>query len=180
MSSGVFVIGYGSSLRSDDGVGQYVGAQVAQALGNRGLLAGSLLVEQLLPEYIEDVVQSNAGVLVFVDASQGGRDLSSDFDVEDSVLGSFRISRLYLNPGSPLLGHSLTPQGFLALLKGCYGREMFSLMCSVEVSDVSLGTGFSESLQESLLQLPLFIDFLLPKVTLLVAELNSLPQLSID
>src|SRR5262245_33122909 len=68
-ASGAVVIGYGSELRGDDGIGP----RVAEAVGARGWPGvRALALHQLTPELAE--VLAGARVAVFVDARAGGGD----------------------------------------------------------------------------------------------------------
>jgi hydrogenase maturation protease len=98
------VIGYGNTLRQDDGAGPRVAEQVA-ALGLPGV--STLVCPQLSPEHAEAVAQ--AAAVVFVDASatarQGGR----------------------LRPVEPdaspqLMTHAADPGKMLALAREVYGQ----------------------------------------------------------
>ena len=68
MTTPLLVIGYGNTLRGDDGAGpcaaQFIGAR--RAGGRWGGALRTLAVHQLLPELVDDI--AHAGRVIFIDA----------------------------------------------------------------------------------------------------------------
>ena len=118
------VIGYGNTLRGDDGVGPRV-AEAIEKLNLPGVR--TLICQQLSPEYADLV--SRAHTVVFVDAEivQG-----SEFKVQSSgipnpepaTLNHELIRWRKLEPGesSQLMAHAADPRTLLALARDVFGH----------------------------------------------------------
>ncbi len=133
----ILILGYGNSLRNDDGVGQYVANQIAtREWPNVRCLART----QLLPELAEDI--ATADLVLFVDADV--RPASGD--LEPDIV---RVSCL-TPPDVPLQTamHSLTPEGLLALSKLLYGHNPRARLVSIPVKDTELGDTLSPQAQQ--------------------------------
>lgn len=102
------VIGYGNTLRSDDGAGQIVANQIATwSLPN----VRSLAVHQLTPELAEDL--ANSDIVIFVDAV-----ISSKQNSEKIEINTLECERQYLN-----LGHTENPRSLLYLSNFLYTKS---------------------------------------------------------
>jgi hydrogenase maturation protease len=126
------VIGYGNTLRRDDGAGPMVADAVA-GWGVSGLTAWS--VHQLTPELAESV--SRADLVVFVDArhAQGGE-------------------KVILAPVSPdpsstgVIGHVSDPGVVLYLAEALYGRcPEAAWLITIPAIDLEMGEGLSPQAQ---------------------------------
>jgi len=100
----VLVIGYGNTLRSDDGVGPKV-AEAVEALKLPGVR--TLVCQQLSPEHAEPI--SHARVVVFVDAA---------VDAPKEV----QLRPLEPNESSQLMAHAADPRTMLALARDVFGH----------------------------------------------------------
>ena len=120
----MLIIGYGSTLRGDDGVGQ----EVALAAG-RWELDGvaALAVHQLTPELAATLAGCDEAI--FVDAS---------CEVEAPTLTEVAPRR---SEGAS--GHSCDPAGLLALAEALYGRCPRARLLAVPASCFDLGAPFS-------------------------------------
>ena len=102
------VIGYGNTLRSDDGAGQKVAAIVATwNLEN----VRSLSRHQLTPELAEDIAKANT--VIFVDAIPSSSEIKPQVQMEQIEAG---------NLNSSSLGHSSNPRSLLAITQYLYGK----------------------------------------------------------
>lgn len=101
------VIGYGNTLRSDDGAGQIVANQIASWNLPR---MRSLAVHQLTPELAEDI--ANVDTVIFVDAV-----ISSKQNLEKTEMKILECDDKYLN-----LGHIENPRSLLYLSKIIYNK----------------------------------------------------------
>lgn len=102
--SGILVIGYGNTLRGDDGVGPCVAAAVEKLrLSN----VRTLICQQLSPEHAEPV--SHAATVVFVDAA---------VDAPQGV----QLRPLTPGPSSQLMAHAADPRTMLALARDVFGH----------------------------------------------------------
>jgi hydrogenase maturation protease len=122
---GLLVIGYGNTLRRDDGVGPKV-AEAVEALALPGVRA---LVRPLLtPELAEAV--SQAGVVVFVDAA---------VDAPREV----QMRRLAPAVTSQVMAHAANPATLLALARDVFGHTPEAWWLTIPVEDLALGEDLS-------------------------------------
>jgi hydrogenase maturation protease len=98
------IIGCGSLVRMDDGVGQ----AVAAALSERIAGAESIRCTQLTPELAEPI--SRADAVIFIDASAEG------------VPGSVRFAALEPEMGGGAFTHHVTPASLLGAAASLYGH----------------------------------------------------------
>jgi hydrogenase maturation protease len=98
------VIGYGNTLRGDDGVGPRVAEAVA-ALNLPGVR--TLACQMLTPELADQI--SQARVAIFVDAA---------VDVPNEV----QLRKLEPNDSSQLMAHAADPRTMLALARDVFGH----------------------------------------------------------
>lgn len=128
------VIGYGNTLRRDDGAGPVVAEAVA-AWNVAGVTAWS--VHQLAPELAEAVAQ--ADLAVFVDARASSR-------------GGEAVERRVVSPdpaAAGTLGHVSDPGVLLYLAEALYGRRPAEAwLITVPAVDLEHGEGLSPAGQE--------------------------------
>jgi hydrogenase maturation protease len=119
------VIGYGNTLRSDDGVGP----RVAAAVGKLGLPGvDTLACPQLTPELAETVSQADA--VVFVDASA---------DLETAA----RLVPVSPGPTTRVLAHAADPATILALARDLYGAAPRAWLLTIPAADLRFGEELS-------------------------------------
>jgi hydrogenase maturation protease len=123
---GLLVVGFGNTLRQDDGVGPFVAAQV-EALCLPGV--ATLAAPLLSPEHAEAV--SGARLVVFVDAAQGGA-------------GEVCLRPLAAAASSQLTTHAAEPATLLALARDLYGRAPEAYLLTIPADGLGFGEGFSE------------------------------------
>ncbi len=118
------VIGYGNTLRGDDGVGPRV-AEAIEKLNLSGVR--TLICQQLSPEHADPV--SRAHTVVFVDAELvAGYTLqvagSESSNVQPSTCNFQPIRWRKLEPGesSQLMAHAADPRTLLALARDVFGH----------------------------------------------------------
>ena len=102
--AGFLVIGYGNTLRGDDGVGPRV-AEAVEKLNLPGVR--TLICQQLSPEYADPV--SRAHTVVFVDAA---------VDAPREV----QLRKLEPGESSQLMAHAADPRTMLALARDVFGH----------------------------------------------------------
>ena len=111
----VLIIGYGNSLRSDDGLGWHVAQELLRIMDSARVEIISC--GQLTADLAEPI--SHAGTVLFIDASREGRH------------GEIRCQRIIPASGPASLSHQLSPSGLLALARELYGTcpegNLFSL-----------------------------------------------------
>jgi len=121
----LLVVGYGNSLRRDDGVGP----RVAEAIEESKLPGVRTLVCQLLtPEFADPIARARR--VVFVDAA---------VDKTDSV--HFRK----LEPGetSQLMAHAADPRTLLALARDVFGHAPEAWWLTIPAIHLGFGTDYS-------------------------------------
>lgn len=145
MTGGVLVVGYGSALRTDDGLGWHAAERLAD--DPRLKEATVLPRHQLTPELAFDV--SQAALVVLVDAHDG------------PVAGTITVERVERAEGTETTwSHHLSPGTLVALAHELYGRAPDVFLVSVGVDSLEVGDRMS----------PL-IEVALPRVVDAVAEL---------
>jgi len=119
------VIGYGNTLRSDDGVGAKVAAAVAE-LALPGVV--SLVRHQLTPELAETI--SEARTVVFVDAA-----------VDAAI--EVQVRQLEPAEGAQLMAHAADPRTLLALAGQLFGRCPPAWWLTIPVENLEFGEELS-------------------------------------
>ncbi len=134
----VLVIGYGNTLRRDDGVGP----KVAQAIAGLGLpRVRTLACPLLTPELAEAV--SEAGAVVFVDAA---------VDAPREV----QLRPLAPAESSQVMAHSASPATLLALARDVFGHAPEAWWLTIPIAELGIGEelsplarrGFEQALEE--------------------------------
>jgi hydrogenase maturation protease len=121
----LLVIGYGNSLRGDDGVGP----RVAEAIEASQLPGVRVLVSQQLSPEQADLV-ARARRVIFVDAA-----------VDDTSSVKFR----QLEPGqtTQLMAHAADPRTLLALARDVFGRAPEAWWLTIPAMNLGFGQDFS-------------------------------------
>jgi hydrogenase maturation protease len=120
----ILLIGYGNTLRSDDGAGPRVAERVS-AWGWPGLTA--MAVHQLTPELAEPLAR--AELAIFVDARL------ADSEVEFVPLEPSRLGTVH--------GHTSAPRSLLGLAQAIYGRHPRAWLVTLPAVDITLGERLS-------------------------------------
>jgi hydrogenase maturation protease len=128
----VWVIGYGNTLRRDDGVGPKVADAVA-ALALPGVQA--LACPQLTPELAEPI--SQARLVVFVDAA---------VDLPREV----RFRKLTPAESSQIMAHAADPRTMLALARDVFGRAPEAWWLTIPAEDLGFGEELSAAAKAGL------------------------------
>lgn len=123
VTNALLIIGYGSLLRGDDGVGQHVACQIAA----RGWPhVHSIAATQLTPEMAAEVAV--AGKVIFVDACP-----------DATASASISWQSVDAEPFDTLsLSHQCTPQSLMWLAKALYGQCPQAWLLAIPGSDFSL------------------------------------------
>jgi hydrogenase maturation protease len=120
----LLVIGYGNTLRGDDGVGPRV-AEAVEQMNLPGV--GTLICQQLSPEHAEPI--SHARRVVFVDAA---------VDAPREV----QLRKLEPGESSQLMAHAADPRTMLALARDVFGHAPQAWWLTIPVTEL----GFSQEL----------------------------------
>lgn len=134
MAARALLIGYGNTLRGDDGLGPHV----AECLAADLLPAGRRIAcPELTPELA--VPLSEADLAIFVDASR------------DRPPGEIACARLAPLPrGQAAFSHALTPAALLALARDLYGACPPAWLLSAGVVTLDYAEGLSPTMRASL------------------------------
>jgi hydrogenase maturation protease len=133
---GVLVVGYGNTLRGDDGIGW----QAAVHMAEDPRLAGAevLARHQLTPELAKDVAM--ASLVVLVDARADG-----------DTPGSVRVRRVAPRPdGLTAWSHQLEPAALVGLAATLYGAVPPVYLVSVGGASFAYGAALSPALRQAL------------------------------
>lgn len=151
----VLVVGYGSSLRCDDAVGQRVAEELRRRSGSVPALGGAKFVvaECLTPELAEDLAGS--GFAILADAAFDDRPAGTVTVAPVSVASPAAAPPAGAPPagagGGSQAGagcwEDLTPMTLLALARDLYGRAPDAVVVSVGVEETSVGEGLSAAVE---------------------------------
>jgi hydrogenase maturation protease len=130
--SGILVIGYGNTLRGDDGVGPKV-AETVEALHLPGLQA--VACAQLAPELADPI--SRVRLVVFVDAA-----VDAPRDVQ--------LRKLVPAESSQLMAHAADPRTMLAMARDVFGHAPEAWWLTIPASTLEFHEGLSSSTQQGL------------------------------
>lgn len=129
----MLVIGYGNTLRGDDGVGY----QVAEAVAKWQIpQVRSLAVHQLLPELAEAIAA--VATVVFVDAA-----VSDDATTANITTANITIAPLVAGGDATFRTHIITPQLLLSLAQRLYGATPDAYLLTIPAIEFALGTDLS-------------------------------------
>ncbi len=128
------IIGYGNTLRSDDGFG----CAVLDLLENRGHLENVeyISAQQLLPEMAETL--RDAGLVIFLDASVAEKS------------GILSIEHIRSEAGTGALSHHLNPASLLALAESLYQAAPQAYLVHITTTHFEFGETLSEPVADML------------------------------
>ena len=122
----LLLVGYGNTLRSDDGVGPKVVEAIA-ALNLPGV--ETLICDLLTPEVADPI--SRADTVVFVDAA---------IDAPAEV----QLRTLLPADSSQIMAHAADPRTVLALAHDVFGHAPEAWWLTIPVKDIGIGEQFSD------------------------------------
>lgn len=142
----VLILGYGNTLRGDDGFGW----RAAEAFARIAPDADVRALHQLAPELAEDVIRYE--IAIFVDAAAGGEP------------GTLRCREVRTDAAESELTHRMTPAALLCLARRLYGDAPHGVEITVCGQSFEVGEGLSERIEAEM-----------PRVLRLLSELISNP-----
>lgn len=151
------IIGYGNTLRSDDGAGQIVANQIASWNLPR---VRSLAVHQLTPELAEDVAR--ADIVIFVDAVIPSQQNSDKIEIK-----TLKYSEKYLNSG-----HTADPQSLLYLSNFLYKKLPLAYWILIPAINFDFGEEISFLAQQGITQALLAIKQIIDQTTNNLLSIN--------
>jgi hydrogenase maturation protease len=128
------VIGYGNTMREDDGVGQHIARRLGVSLYRDAVEVISC--HQLTPELVEPV--SRADYAVFVDAS------------EDGLPGEVRCYPVEPMMTTAAFTHQVTPAALLAAAYDLYGTHPKGIVISIPGAHFGYGETLSPEVERLL------------------------------
>lgn len=138
------IIGYGNTLRNDDGVGYRIAETIAEwELEN----VRSLPCHQLTPELADDI--SKANTVFFIDAA-----LPNSSTLDDITLTPISSDR---PEGNVNLGHGLNPYALLDMAESLYDASPEAYLITIPTENFEFGEQFSSLTQDSI---PIILDTL--------------------
>jgi hydrogenase maturation protease len=132
VDSDLLVIGYGNTLRRDDGAGPRV-AGIVEDLRLPGVF--TIACPQLTPELADPLARTRAAV--FVDAS-----------ADDP--GPVRKLGLEPSESSQILAHAADPRILLALARDAFGRAPEAWLLTVPAADLGFGEELSPAAERGI------------------------------
>ena len=128
----VLVVGYGNSLRGDDGAGMYV----ADLLLRHGWSNIHIIsTTQLTPELAEDIALARG--VIFVDACKA---------TEGPAV---RVQELVAEDSSQNDSHGINPKGLLQLARKCFGHTPRAWLVMVDGYHFNLSNTLSAATEEN-------------------------------
>jgi hydrogenase maturation protease len=143
------VIGYGNTLRQDDGAGVALAERLVAHWQGQQIPATLVTVPQLVPELAAEIAAAGVTRVVFVDAAVG----APQAGVQIRLLGH--------NELSPSLGHHLDPAVLMAYTRLLYGRTVPAWLVTVPGVAFEYGEGLSAHVQAALATAPVLVDRIL-------------------
>lgn len=128
----ILIIGYGNSLRGDDGVGSFVAHEFAR----RHLDVEVLTPHQLLPELVEPI--GRADCVIFIDAGIDGQP------------GAITCCPVEPHSDAVLFSHITTPAGLLAGAGELFGHTPDTWLITITGQDFDFGEQFSVPVQQAI------------------------------
>jgi hydrogenase maturation protease len=129
----ILVIGYGSSLRSDDAVGRFVIERIADLDWPD---VAAISVTQLVPELAEQI--AGASAIIFIDANPIGNS------------GEVDAYKLSVGPSVGRASHASGPRELLSLAAACYGQSPPAWMVSVPTEEFEISEHLSRTARDQL------------------------------
>jgi|GEM_PF-547966 len=142
----VLVVGYGSSLRGDDAVGQRVVLELRRRREKSLTLASArfVLAECLTPEMAEDL--AGAGLAVFVDAACDGRP-AGKVSVHPVTASEATAAAGLDGAAAGGCWEDLRPESLLGLARFLYGSAPPAFVLSVGVERTPVGEELSDPVE---------------------------------
>jgi hydrogenase maturation protease len=124
----ILVIGYGNTLRGDDGVGY----QIAETVADWQIpQVRSIAIHQLLPELA--AAMADVDIVMFIDA----------ITVLDSITPNINVTLLVPDPNAAFSTHVISPQLLLSLTQRLYSRTPDAYLLTIPAINFTLGTTLS-------------------------------------
>ncbi len=140
----ILVIGYGNSLRQDDGAGLILAELIEQACHARHLPVKRICVHQLMPELALELAHNKVSAVIFADTRVASTTAT------EKPLPPVQISPLAVDSNSPSVGHHLTPATLLIYANMLYHQQPPAWIATVPGFKFDHGEHFSPSTKYTL------------------------------
>jgi hydrogenase maturation protease len=141
----ILIIGYGNSLRGDDGAGLLLAERLEQAWQTRQVPVERIASQQLTPELAVEIARPAIDTVVFVDAA-----LENPAD----KLAAIRVYPLTPDLASPSLGHQLNPAMVLVYAAKLYYKQLPAWQVTISGVAFDHSETLSEPVQQALATAP--------------------------
>jgi hydrogenase maturation protease len=141
------VIGYGNSLRRDDGAGLILAQLLCDAWTARGLPVRLLLAHQLGPDMALDIAAPDVAVVLFVDTALDARPAATR-----NGRAPVDVSALEAAAGTQSLTHNLAPTTLLLYAARLFDHHPRAWMMRVAGTDFDHGDTISPTVAEAVAQ----------------------------
>lgn len=152
----IAVIGYGNSLRRDDGAGIVLAEMLVSRWKACGIPARLITNVQLLPEMAEDLAREGVAVVIFIDTSAVSSPSMQVAEIE--------IKPVEIQPSTASTGHQLDPATLLLYTAMLYGHQPHAWLVTIPGLDFDHGEGFSPQVRQLLANNALVAATLLEKI----------------
>jgi len=133
----ILIIGFGNSLRRDDGAGPALANMVH---ANEGFDDIRIIeTHQLMPELAEEVAAPDVSAVIFMDS----RVVAGKID-ESCRTADVELSRIDSRAASPSFSHQCDPSSVMAYAELLCGRKSPAWIVSIPGVDFTHGEGFSD------------------------------------
>ena len=133
----LLIIGYGNSLRADDGAGIVMAQKMARHFDAAGLPTQLITETQLLPEMAADISAPSINTVVFVDTSVQSR------------TAQVEIRKIDVDTQTASTGHQLYPAALLLYASLLYGRNPHAWLVTIPGVDFAHGESFSPTVNDA-------------------------------
>ena len=140
----ILIIGYGNSLRRDDGAGPALARMVLAYESYKDIYI--IESHQLTPELAEEVAAPDVTAVIFVDS----RVVSGQIDGSCGT-AEVDLSRIDSMAAPPSFFHQCDPSSVMAYAELLCGRKPLAWLVSIPGVDFTHGEGFSDLTMHSLL-----------------------------
>lgn len=123
----VLIIGFGNSLRTDDGVGRHIAEELTRAIDSAAVQIISCAT--LTPDLAEPI--SRAGTVIFIDAARHGQ------------TGKAKWQRILPEPGDGIYSHRISPGALLALARDLYSATPEAILLTIPGESFAFGHSLS-------------------------------------
>ncbi len=152
----ILVIGYGNTLRQDDGAGHLLAETIAAGCRERQLDVRLVKIHQLVPELAADIARPEVSAVLFADA----RAVASP--QQDSGIV---IEALQPDGAAPGSGHHVAPGTLLLIAQALYGQQPPAWLLTAPGAHFDHGEELSAIMQAALDDAPQAIAPLLKRLS---------------